>query len=1139
MDPPESEKVDSLNADILKILEMDSPTPAEAPAKPKSNDSLNADILKILDSPDPRDTRPVVKKVLDGDSVIVAYPDGREERVRLYGYNAAEKGARPEKKAEEARAAMQGLLPEGTRVEFEKIKTDSYGRAVGNLFLPRQGGRIDVGKKLKDEGLIGDYDDEDFRPDEESFAGLLANIGLNIAAVPAMIGGMKAGATTGGTLGAFGGPFGMAAGTVLGGISGLVVPAVAAGVGGRELSAAVDRFFYDSDREATHTGTDIFIDAGLALPFSGIGRIGLGAHRMRKALKGTGSSDLSVWTPSEVFGRIAGRAEDIRSGGYLGELQVLEDTLEKALSKAAKKGVKVADDHGGEIGAIRERIAELKGPGAGMPFMQSGAEEGLGLLRDIVGGAKAQSHWVRTPYRLLMNSKNPAAQQAGKMMFIANHLDNSVRALESWYGEGMAKATKETLAKITSKSDRKAAKKEISRLLKEEGHTQFGKSIDEIDPLLQAHKQIHDRVMAEAFTLKQMSGVMQAPPFGGGYVPLQAQKDFVFSTLRPEIKQGIGKTLDAHLEKGDDVARAQLAAYLSRSGVQESQATRAAQMFIDERKSARGVHQYSRLYDPKTNEALLPEVVFDQDIMAITSSMFERDAILSTNSLLFGQKKQWYTVKDAAGKPMIGADGKHIRRQGWKDGPGLDTMEGDTLKLPLVPRKILESLKKTDLAEFKVAHEFFRERYAPQATSATAFANSVKKWTANALLTKNWALQLSEMAKATAFSSQGVQSVELGAKIAKQQGKKGKFRWAEATGAAQSSIDEQIGPTLIREMQRTGGRLHPAILARTADKTSRQFGAYAALGTTHNVAETAAREVRLGGKISSATKRQAMEILQDRGMDQDAAHKALAEAYEAAAGRAGMHWSDSAKNFVKKEGAKSVMPTLDDEILETGVRNLVGRWHFMTGAGMIAPVMRKPSVAAAMQFRSFLVQASSQFKNDVVEPIWLGLKTNDMDLFHLGLQRLARSQGHQWTTATPAVLVRTIQSGDSDADLLEISTKIMKESVGGTMGLAGTWAWGLGEALLTGDKTEASRSTQLLPSLSALFDSIAGIATGGHRVLSGEPARGVTEIAKSARPLVGAVHPVAGMVAEPFVNLAAEAAKAPQKKKRKLQPAKW
>lgn len=78
----------------------------------------------------------VVVRVCDGDTVVVDIPDypdviGKGIRVRLAGVDAPELAASdPEQReaARRAKAAMEALLPPGTRVELRGIRRDKYFR---------------------------------------------------------------------------------------------------------------------------------------------------------------------------------------------------------------------------------------------------------------------------------------------------------------------------------------------------------------------------------------------------------------------------------------------------------------------------------------------------------------------------------------------------------------------------------------------------------------------------------------------------------------------------------------------------------------------------------------------------------------------------------------------------------------------------------------------------------------------------------------------------------------------------------------------------------------------------------------------------------------------------------------------------
>ncbi len=77
-----------------------------------------------------------VQDVPDGDSLVVLLPNGRRERVRLYGIDAPE-GAQEGGKA--ARNFSAGLCM-NARVKVEEQYRDQYNRIVGIVTLP--GGRV-------------------------------------------------------------------------------------------------------------------------------------------------------------------------------------------------------------------------------------------------------------------------------------------------------------------------------------------------------------------------------------------------------------------------------------------------------------------------------------------------------------------------------------------------------------------------------------------------------------------------------------------------------------------------------------------------------------------------------------------------------------------------------------------------------------------------------------------------------------------------------------------------------------------------------------------------------------------------------------------------------------------------------------
>jgi len=85
------------------------------------------------------DYRTIVKRVVDGDTIIVRYR-GKTERVRLIGVDTPET-VHPNKPVEyfgkEASAFTKKLLPAGTRVrlEFDWQPRDKYGRLLAYVYV--------------------------------------------------------------------------------------------------------------------------------------------------------------------------------------------------------------------------------------------------------------------------------------------------------------------------------------------------------------------------------------------------------------------------------------------------------------------------------------------------------------------------------------------------------------------------------------------------------------------------------------------------------------------------------------------------------------------------------------------------------------------------------------------------------------------------------------------------------------------------------------------------------------------------------------------------------------------------------------------------------------------------------------------
>ncbi|MFH1053810.1 MAG: hypothetical protein V1740_05335 [Candidatus Woesearchaeota archaeon] len=86
-----------------------------------------------------------VKKVIDGDTFQTYRKVGGSNRVRLAGYNAAEKGTRAGRTATNK---LRGLI--GGRTVTVKPVGRSYGRTVANVYSRRK----NVSKRLRNNNKI-------------------------------------------------------------------------------------------------------------------------------------------------------------------------------------------------------------------------------------------------------------------------------------------------------------------------------------------------------------------------------------------------------------------------------------------------------------------------------------------------------------------------------------------------------------------------------------------------------------------------------------------------------------------------------------------------------------------------------------------------------------------------------------------------------------------------------------------------------------------------------------------------------------------------------------------------------------------------------------------------------------------------
>lgn len=101
---------------------------------------------------------PKVQEVIDGDTIVVRFPDGQSEVVRLLGVDTPETvdPSRPEQCfGAEASAFVAETLPPGTEVRLERDieARDQFGRLLAYVF------RSDDGRFINAELLSGGYAD--------------------------------------------------------------------------------------------------------------------------------------------------------------------------------------------------------------------------------------------------------------------------------------------------------------------------------------------------------------------------------------------------------------------------------------------------------------------------------------------------------------------------------------------------------------------------------------------------------------------------------------------------------------------------------------------------------------------------------------------------------------------------------------------------------------------------------------------------------------------------------------------------------------------------------------------------------------------------------------------------------------------
>lgn len=88
-----------------------------------------------------------VEYVIDGDTLILR---GRQQRLRLWGVDAPEKG---EAGAKTATAALKRYAPKGRKVSYIQMDVDRYGRIVARVFY----GSKEINRQMIESGAASEY----------------------------------------------------------------------------------------------------------------------------------------------------------------------------------------------------------------------------------------------------------------------------------------------------------------------------------------------------------------------------------------------------------------------------------------------------------------------------------------------------------------------------------------------------------------------------------------------------------------------------------------------------------------------------------------------------------------------------------------------------------------------------------------------------------------------------------------------------------------------------------------------------------------------------------------------------------------------------------------------------------------------
>jgi hypothetical protein len=279
----------------------------------------------------------------------------------------------------------------------------------------------------------------------------------------------------------------------------------------------------------------------------------------------------------------------------------------------------------------------------------------------------------------------------------------------------------------------------------------------------------------------------------------------------------------------------------------------------------------------------------------------------------------------------------------------------------------------------------------------------------------------------------------------------------EEFGAVQAPVAE----LLKKHIDQAGGRGMPLELMGKMERWLRGPGSYG------NV-DVIVRNAQQFGDLMQAAIKSGEKVEFTPRMLKEASEIFPTMSPRAAAERLGTEW-------IAGNGS------LGRELMGEGLQNLVRRQFYTTAIGFIGDSMQSSAGAVALQYKPFLLQALKHIGNDVVQPMYQGAKTGDMDLMGMGVNRLAGIAAYSAAPVAAAQLIKDGISGrwGEDDYAEKYLGRVLKLYAGTTLGIAGDAA-AAGVQLASGSTRGVSDLLQI-PAASiggGVFEDVLSITHG-------------------------------------------------------------